>query len=256
MMKQTLDPTPSERAAADAIAGDIKDTAAALAAETTQLLTPVRDAEGNIKVVIGTDSDYTAAGELLVGVKRAIIERRDRFKGPKQKAHEAHRAVCDLERDLLAPLLATEQALDVGMVTYRMAQQRLRDDAERQARLHAEEEERQRRTKEIADLEAHGDDDAAAELAAAPLFAVPAPLPPQVGHVPKVDGLTPTERWHAEVFDRTRFIRWVAQDVETRGHLVEANMEQLNKAAQSQRRALQIPGVKPVPSATMTRRGR
>lgn len=145
--------------------------------------------------VIQTDDDYAAAGEFgkLLKEKAAVVT--SFFKPMKDSAYQAHRAVCDREKAMLAPLKKAETTIKKTMGEYLMEQERKRREAEEAARRAAEEE-RERKLQEAAALEAAGDKDGAeaAITEAVVMDEAAAYTVPATGK-PKVSGVSTSKDW-------------------------------------------------------------
>lgn len=107
-------------------------------------------------VVIASPEHYVQVGERIVNLK--LLEKRiaETFKPLKQKAHEAHKAVCDAENELLKPVREQIAALDTAKNTWEDAQERLRAEETAALTLLALADEEDRREVEAAALEAAG----------------------------------------------------------------------------------------------------
>lgn len=167
-----------------------------------QLTQQVTDIEFQAEsLVILTDEDYAAAGEFgkLLKEKAAVVV--SFFKPMKDSAYQAHRAVCDREKAMLAPLKNAEAAIKKTMGNYLVEQERKRKEAEEAARRAAEEE-RERKLREATALEEAGDKDAAEVAMAeavvmdeAASYSVPADCKP------KVSGVSTSKDWEIESID-------------------------------------------------------
>jgi hypothetical protein len=99
-------------------------------------------------------------------------------------------------------------------------------------------------------LESAGAPEAGDALLAAPIEPVATYVMPDI---PKIEGLSVSERWHAEVVDLLALVKAVAEGRAAITFL-EPNMPALNKQAQSLKRAMNLPGVKAVPETTISQR--
>lgn len=145
--------------------------------------------------VIQTDDDYAAAGEFgkLLKEKAAVVT--GFFKPMKDSAYQAHRAVCDREKAMLAPLKKAETTIKKTMGEYLMEQERKRREAEEAARRAAEEE-RERKLQEAAALEAAGDKDGAeAAITEAVVMDEAAGYTVPATSKPKVSGVSTSKDW-------------------------------------------------------------
>lgn len=105
-----------------------------LAVEVTDI--EVR-AEG---LVVTDDQQYTEAGEFGVLLKQKMAEVTAFFAPMKKAAHDAHKQVCDREKQMLTPLKNAESILKKSMGTYALKKEQERRAAEEAARRLAQEE--------------------------------------------------------------------------------------------------------------------
>lgn len=167
-----------------------------------QLTQQVTDIEFQAEsLVILTDEDYAAAGEFgkLLKEKAAVVV--SFFKPMKDSAYQAHRAVCDREKAMLAPLKNAEAAIKKTMGNYLIEQERKRKEAEEAARRAAEEE-RERKLREATALEEAGDKDAAeVAMAEAVVMDEAASYSVPAACKPKVSGVSTSKDWEIESID-------------------------------------------------------
>lgn len=105
-----------------------------LAVEVTDI--EVR-AEG---LVVTDDQQYTEAGEFGVLLKQKMAEVTAFFAPMKKAAHDAHKQVCDREKQMLTPLKNAESILKKSMGAYALKKEQERRAAEEAARRLAQEE--------------------------------------------------------------------------------------------------------------------
>lgn len=110
---------------------------------------------------IRSDADYQRAGEFGRTLKQKASEVTQFFKPMKDSAYQAHKAVCDREKAMLAPLRDAEQIIKKAMQEYLAAQEQKRKEQEEAARKAALEES-DRKLAEAIELEKSGDMEAAA----------------------------------------------------------------------------------------------
>lgn len=83
-------------------------------------------------VVIANDADYEKAGELLTGIKAQQKGVAAFFKPMKDAAHQAHKQVCDREKEMTGPLGKAEKVIKGKMGDYqRKVEQERREQEER-----------------------------------------------------------------------------------------------------------------------------
>lgn len=105
-----------------------------LAVEVTDI--EVR-AEG---LVVTDDQQYTEAGEFGILLKQKMAEVTAFFAPMKKAAHDAHKQVCDREKQMLTPLKNAESILKKSMGAYALKKEQERRAAEEAARRLAQEE--------------------------------------------------------------------------------------------------------------------
>lgn len=174
-------------------------------------------------IVVTDQQSYAAAGEILreiATIKKGIKER---FADPKKKASEAHKAICNLENELLAKVTERETEIRQKMTAFYEAEQK---------RIAAEQE-RQRQEAEAmaalaAEAEAAGDMETAAEA-----VAVAAVTESTVTAAPKAAGISMREVWRAKVVDPNKV---------PREYLI-VDQSALDAIAKATKGKLNIPGV-------------
>ncbi len=123
------------------------------------------------------------------------IKRVEEFFAPfKKMAHDLHKALCNRETDILAPLKRVDTAKRVAISAYKTEQDRLREARERELADQQRREADERAASEAASLERAGEH----EMAAAVMEeAIAAPMPFVVlpDATKQVEGLSFTRRW-------------------------------------------------------------
>lgn len=100
-----------------------------------QLIRDVTDIEFKAEsLVIQSDADYATAGEFGKMLKKKASQVTTFFKPMKDSAYQAHKAVCDREKAMLAPLRNAEKIVKQAMSAYVEEQERKRREAEEAAR--------------------------------------------------------------------------------------------------------------------------
>lgn len=110
---------------------------------------------------ITSDADYQKAGEFGRTLKQKAAEVTQFFKPMKDSAYQAHKAVCDREKAMLAPLRNAEQIIKKAMQDYQADQEQKRKNQQEEARKAALKE-CDRKLAEAIELEKSGDTEAAA----------------------------------------------------------------------------------------------
>lgn len=217
-----------------------------------QLTRDVTDIEFQAEsLVIQSDADYATAGEFGKMLKKKASQVSTFFKPMKDSAYQAHKAVCDREKAMLAPLRNAEKIVKQAMSTYVAEQERKRREAEEAARRAAEAE-RERKIQEASDLEAAGDNEgaeAAFEEAsimddAASYVVVPAAA------TPKVAGVSTSKDWEIIQID-PQLVPLAVAGVEIRP-VDQAAVMRLIRASKGQ---IEIPGITYRQVAKMSFRG-
>ena len=122
-----------------------------------ELTVQVSDIETIAKtLVVLDDNDYKTAGEFGVQLKTKMAEVTEFFAPMKKAAHEAHKNVCDREKQMIAPLKSAEAILKKTMGDYVTKKERERREAEEKARQLAREE-TERKLAEAERAERNGD---------------------------------------------------------------------------------------------------
>ena len=198
--------------------------------------------EWEAALIIANDREFRAAGDYLVEAKktmRAVEKLREARKAPALAAgREVDAAIMPITKALSDIVNAATKKLD----TYRRAVEEERRIAARAAQEAAQAEAQRLREESAAALR-EGDltraGDAAFEAVTAEL--TPAYVPPP----PRVQGLSFTDTWKAEVTDMSALILAVATG-EAPLDLLLANEALLNQMARDQHQNLAIPGVRVV----------
>lgn len=175
------------------------------------------------EIAITNQQSYEAAGELLrniAAVKKAI---KAKFEEPKKKAAEAHKAICNIENEMLQQVTWREQEIRQKMTAYSEAEQRrIAAEAERK-RKEAEE-----KAKFAMEAEAAGETEMAQE---ATIMA--ALEQSSVTVAPKAAGISMREVWEAVVTDKSKVPL----------EYMEVNLSALNSIARATKGTLNIPGI-------------
>jgi hypothetical protein len=194
---------------------------------------------------------YTAACELLKGIKALRGRIGETFDPHIARAFAAHRALCKEKQDAEAPLTEAEGILKRALVAWDDEQERLRRLEQERLREQARLEEEQRRLEEAAalELEAGRTEDPALREEAAQLLATPVPTPTVIATrtTPRVAGISFRETWSANVVNVKALITYVAAHPECANYLTP-NLTALNAAVRAQREGFRVPGVEAVRS--------
>lgn len=155
-------------------------------------------------LVVSNDQQYAEAGELGKMLKQKMADVTDFFAPMKKAAHDAHKQICDREKQMLTPLKNAEGVLKRIMGDYSYKKEQERRAAEEEARRLAQEEAERKLAESIA-AEKNGDQEAAraamldAEMADNASRSVSiAPEPP------KADGVSTRKDWEIVSIDDSK----------------------------------------------------
>ena len=105
-----------------------------------RLANEVTDIESRAEgMVVTDDRQYTEAGEFGVLLKQKMAEVTAFFAPMKKAAHDAHKQVCDREKQMLKPLKEAEGILKRSMGAYVLKKEKERQEVEQAARWIAKE---------------------------------------------------------------------------------------------------------------------
>jgi hypothetical protein len=196
------------------------------------------------QITIGDQQTYDHAIEFLKGVAAMRKQIVDHHAPLKKKAHEAHKAICDAETELLKPVTEAEQTAKRAIATWDAEQRRLAAETERKQR---EELERIAAEEiEAAAVEAEAQGASASEVAAIieqPLIVPEIRIEPTFQ---RASGVATTTTWRAEVVNMRELCRAIA-DGKLSTEYVLPNTTALNARARAEKQTLSIPGVRAVP---------
>lgn len=178
---------------------------------------------------------------LLKGIKSLRKKLEETFAEPKKKADEAKKAILDAMKGIDEPLSAAEQIIKekIGQFYDAENERQVQEYADKMlaAKRNAEE----MRRLEANALRETGEEDAADALMASDLLISPLPRP----NPTKMDGVSVSERWSAEIVNKDLFLEFVVKNKEWR-HLVSVNTTEANKLATAQKESFSIPGLRAV----------
>lgn len=189
-------------------------------AELKQEVTAAAQAE----IAVVDQVSFSAANDMIGRLQTIRKEVVDRFAGPKKKAAEAHKAVCELEKSFLAPVDEKIRLLKDSTTNWYAAEQK---------RIAAEEERKRKDAEALAALSAEAEESGETALAAEAVVAA-ALEQATVTVMPKCAGTSMREVWKAVVEDIAKI---------PREYLI-VNQAMLDKVAQATKGAIPIPGVR------------
>jgi hypothetical protein len=228
-------------------------------------------------IQIADQPTYDRAAALLLDVAAMRKEITDYHAPLKQKAFEAHRAICDAEKKMLAPITEAESVLKSSIATYTAEQRRKEEEARRLAALEAQRREEEARRKAALALEEQRRKEEEARLKAAvkaeergaapevvqaileqppsitteevqavietPVYVAPRPVQPSFK---AASGVVTRETWRAEVTSIRELCKAIAEGRASE-NFVTANMTALNQVARAMKTTFNVPGVRAVP---------
>ena len=190
-------------------------------------------------IIITTDDDYRNAGEFGRLLKKKSAEVTEFFAPMKKAAHDAHKQVCDREKQMLTPLVNAEKIIKKAMSTWALEQERKRKEEEERLRKLAEEE-ANRLLEQAIVAEASGKaDEASTALLNAEVVAQAGKSIVLDAPKPKVEGVSTSTDWEIESIDASLVPISIA-GMEIRP-VDEAAVKRLIKASKGK---IEIPGVK------------
>lgn len=197
--------------------------------------------------VIDADS-YTAAAELLKGIKALRGEVDATFDPIVKAAFESHRTAVAQKRKAETPLSEAEGIIKAALTTYQQEQQRLADARRREEERLAREEAERLALEQAAAMELEGrqyGDEAlvqeAHDLIEHPIVA--APCAPAPRPTPAVAGISHRTTYSAEVTSLALLVQHIAKH-QNLLPLLKVDQAALNGQARSLRESLTLPGVR------------
>ncbi len=205
---------------------ELTDTALVEVPDTSALEAEAQEFQERAALaVIETSIGYENAGMELQRVAQNIGAIEEAFREPKSKAFQAHKAICALEARLLAIPKAAEAAWKAARESYRQREEkeRLRKEAELQAQLTHEAEERQ--LAEAQTLQEQGQTEAAEAVLSQPVIAPIARI-----EAPKATaGGSLRKRWDYKIINEGEINRPYLEPAHTR---IRAQVNALGKDAE------------------------
>lgn len=188
------------------------------------------------ELTIATQDDYEKAGKFLVGIKTRTKQIQDYWKGPKDAANAAHKALVEKEKQMLAPLKEAEKIIKDTMLQYQAAVEKARREQEAEARR-KQQEEVDRLLNQAADAGAAGDKQGEAIGMAMAEMVNDMPAATQMD-TPTAAGTSVRKTWKARVTDPTAVPAYF-NELELR----TINQATLNNIAKMTKGTATIPGV-------------
>ena len=190
-------------------------------------------------IVIANDNDYKEAGEFGRLLKKKSAEVTEFFAPMKKAAHDAHKQICDREKQMLTPLVNAEKIIKKAMSSWALEQERKRKEEEERLKKLAQEEADRLLKQAIAE-------NASGNVAEANMTMENALVVEQAGQSivldtpkPKVDGVSTSKDWDIESIDAS-LVPIAIAGMEIRP-VDEAAVKRLIKMSKGK---IEIPGVK------------
>lgn len=205
--------------------------------ETTAIT--IRDKATAIKIVDQASYDIAAAEfNAACHLEKQI---KDYHAPLKQKAHEAHKAICDAEKEMLTPVVQAKQSLSRAIGAWDEEQERIRLAEQRRLEAEAQARADEEALEAALDAEQHGAD--AEEIEA--VLSNSQPLT-RISAAPTYQKSVSTrENWSAQVVSLAQLVKAAAQNPAYLAYL-QPNEATLNALARAQKSLFQIPGCKAV----------
>ena len=189
---------------------------------------------------IKTADDYASAMSYAVEIKKWKKSVNDLFDPQIESARSAWKESIALRDRFLTPLDEALSLIDQRGRAYRADQERIRAEAEREAR-EKQERERQRLEALAKKAEERGDEKKAAKFLARAYEALIGQISVN-NNIPKIDGVKIRKIWKARVTDLSALIRAVS-DGKAPANLVIENSVALKSLATATKGTLSVPGV-------------
>ena len=203
------------------------------------------------QLVITNDEQYEQAAEMARTIKTRQKMVTDYFGPMKKAAHDAHKAVCDHESEILAPLKNAEKMCKQAMGAYQLKKQQEARRQEEEMRRIAQEE-AARKLEEAAQAETKGDQEAANAAMQEALVADQLSTSAYAGSsAPKVKGVSTCKDWEITVTNE-RIVPAYMNGVMLRS-IDLAAVKRLVKATDGQ---IEIPGIAIKESVSVSVSGR
>jgi len=211
--------------------------------DTKQLETEVLTVPEKARALKIVDNDtYALAGNMLVQIKGLRKQINASFDPIINKAYQAHREAVAQKKKVDAPLVEAEGIIKPALRDYDTKQEQIRRQAEQEAHEAAHKAEVDRKIAEAVAMEQQGDNQGAEQVISEPVYIPPIVLQKTV---PKVQGVSFTERWTFRVVDADKIPRsYLVPDEVKIGQVVRALKASSN-----------IPGVEAYSEKTVSGRG-
>ena len=191
-------------------------------------------------ITVKDNSSMAKANTMLMDIRSLRKEIQDTFRPLAEKAHQAHKAIVQKQKDAEAPLIEAENYLKPAIRAFMDEQERLRRKEEARLREEARKAEEEQRFQEALVAEQEGNHEEAEELLnEAPGFI---PQPVVTSDIPAVDMRLFRRKWKARVVNLRALVQAAAQNEFLLPYLI-ANEPALNQLARAQQGMMNVPGV-------------
>jgi hypothetical protein len=168
-------------------------------------------------------SSFEEAGAFLLEIKRVGKVVEEKFEEPCSKAHGAWKSLVALRDGVLRPFRSAETIVKQKMGDYNFQIQEQRRKEAEKANAAARKAAEEARAKEIAELKAQGDKEAAAQLKAQPIIPQVDPGKIKTPEPPKVKGVTFRQEYDFMINDARKVpLEYQTPDLVKIGKLVKA----------------------------------
>jgi hypothetical protein len=197
-------------------------------------------------LLVVDQQSYEIASELLLGIKDLRKQAEEHHRPMIDAAHKSWKATLDGLKKVDSPLAEAEGVIKPKIAGYLAEQERIRLEAERQAREEAERIAAEALESSIEAAEAEGA--TAEEVQAIIQQPTVAPAVRVAPTVQRVSGVSMAKSYRAEVFDIRKLAKAVADGV-VAATLIEGNQTALNQMARATKGSITIPGVRIIEEA-------
>ena len=194
-----------------------------------------------------TVPELKTAVSMLIGIRRLNKEVDETFNDIVSAAHKAHKTATTRKKKFSAPLTVAETIIKGKITEYYKWEDAAMGTRYAEDMKTARETAETVRLAEVEELRESGMLDQAEALASSSLILAPPPKPTPT----KVDGISLTETWKAEIDDEVELISFIHENPQW-AHLLTINMKELNTLARMQRESMSLPGVKAVKTKGVT----
>lgn len=217
-------------------------------------ITPIRGevavaVESAMALSVSSREEHEIAQKALLAIAERERKIEELFREPKRAAHQAHKAITEMEKALLQPLREARAIVARKCAEFEEKERRAAEERRKALEREAKRAEEERLLAEAIALEEEGRaEEARAILDREPAIQATAVVPCEPG-ISKVDGVQSRTIWRAEVVDFAAMVNYVAKNPQYLG-LLEPSMPALNALARAQREGFSIPGCRAVRDVT------